>query len=90
VSKPTGENVRPDDAARGEVTDARRERMMNAWRSLSDTVMEVANLMESKMGERCPYRSVTDECTFRGGCVNKQREREGRVVCGGDHQLKRV
>ncbi|MFH0795197.1 MAG: hypothetical protein V2A74_14330 [bacterium] len=71
-------------------TDDRRERMLNAWRSLSDTVLEVANLMESKMGERCPYRAATDECTFRGGCVNKQRKSEGKVLCGGDHLLKRA
>jgi len=70
--------------------DARHERMLNAWRSLSDTVMEIANLMESKMGERCPYRSVTDECTFRGGCVNKRRQAGGIVLCRGDHLLKRI
>ena len=65
------------------------ERMRRAWQAMEDTFREIAGTLEEKKHERCPYRTAGDECTFRGGCMNKQRLGPGDYRCGGDHLLRR-
>jgi hypothetical protein len=65
----------------------RAERIRRALQSLGETLSDLAQAVEEKKGERCPYRDAQDRCTFRGGCVNKVRERDGTKRCGGDHRL---
>lgn len=67
--------------------DARRERIRAALERLKETVLEIGATVEAKRGERCPYRSAQDLCTFRGGCRNKVRHPGGDPACGGDHML---
>jgi hypothetical protein len=64
------------------------ERIRAALASLGDTVRDLVDAIEAKKGERCPYRSATDVCTYRGGCVNRQRGPDKTWLCGGDHMLK--
>ncbi|MCX7717934.1 MAG: hypothetical protein N2111_05970 [Candidatus Sumerlaeaceae bacterium] len=66
----------------------RVERLRKALSELQQTLTEIAHSIEEKKHERCPYRTAKDECTYRGGCVNKEREGPGRYRCGGDHQLR--
>lgn len=65
-----------------------RERLQKALHSLGETLTDLSKTIESKKGERCPYRSAKDECTYRGGCINKRRLPDGTKLCGGDHKLK--
>jgi hypothetical protein len=74
-----------DDA---EELEQRRERIRRAQESLRETLRGIIGTYEERKGERCPYRSATDVCTYRGGCVNKQRMPDGTKKCGGDHKLK--
>src|SRR5947207_739150 len=67
---------------------SRQDGIRRALQSLGDTLTEIAKSAESKRGERCPYRSAKDECTFKGGCINKRRQTNGTKLCGGDHKLK--
>jgi hypothetical protein len=72
----------PDDLER------RRTAIRGALDALRDTVLEIGCTVEEKKGERCPYRTAGDDCTFRGGCINRVRSQDGRKTCGGDHLLK--
>lgn len=66
-----------------------RDRIRAAMSELESTLRGIVETAEQKRGERCPYRTAKDECTFRGGCVNKQgKGRGGPALCGGDHQLR--
>lgn len=71
----------PDDDVRG-------DRIRAALERLRETVLEIGAAVEAKRGERCPYRTATDACTFRGGCRNKVRRPGDDPACGGDHLLK--
>lgn len=63
--------------------------MKVALESLRETMSDIVEAVQEKKGERCPYRNAKDECTFRGGCRNKQRRGKGEApICGGDQQLK--
>lgn len=76
----------PDDKANAE---EQRKRLKRALQSLGETLSDIVNAVEDKKGERCPYRNAKDECTYRGGCQNKQRRGRGEApVCGGDQRLK--
>jgi hypothetical protein len=72
-----------------EELERRRSAMRGALDALRETVMEIGRAVEEKKGERCPYRTAKDECTYRGGCVNRIRPAGGDALCGGDHMLKR-
>ncbi len=69
--------------------EAQAARIRAALDRMRDTILEIGAAIEQKKGERCPYRTAQDECTFRGGCINKVREADGTRRCGGDHLLKR-
>jgi CRISPR/Cas system Type II protein with McrA/HNH and RuvC-like nuclease domain len=81
------ELMRKSSQARNE-QNAQRERLQKALQSLGETLTDLSKTIESKKGERCPYRSAKDECTYRGGCINKRRQADGTKLCGGDHKLK--
>lgn len=71
------------------ITEERREQMKRALESLRETMSDVVTAVQEKQGERCPYRNAKDECTYRGGCQNKQRQGKREApLCGGDQLLK--
>ena len=64
------------------------DRAQAVWDRLAHAVTEVVRLAESRMGERCPYKTRDSLCTFAGGCQNQRRS--GPVVaCTGDHLILR-
>lgn len=70
-----------------------RARLAAAYARLGDTLTELADALNGRMHERCPYRARDERCTFAGGCRNQRREGRGPsrdVSCGGDHQLTRT
>jgi hypothetical protein len=68
--------------------DKQAHRLRKALSSLGETLSDIVSTAEQKRGERCPYRNAKDECTYRGGCVNRRRRTGQPALCGGDHQLK--
>jgi len=77
----------PSDS-RQDLDPQRMERLRQACDRLREVLTDVAKTIEAKKHERCPYRTAKDLCTYRGGCVNKQREGHGHYRCGGDHMLR--
>lgn len=77
----------PHSAAPDEL-ERQRAAIRAALDAMRETVLEIGRAVEEKKGERCPYRTAADECTYRGGCINRVREQDGKKRCGGDHLLK--
>lgn len=74
--------------ARSADHEAQAECLRRALRSLGETLSDIVEAVERRQGERCPYRSARDECTFRGGCRNKIRVPGAAPRCGGDQQIQ--
>jgi hypothetical protein len=64
----------PDSAART------REAFARLQRALGD----VSRLVESRIDERCPYRTAENACMFVGPCENKVADRSTLVPGGRD------
>jgi uncharacterized 2Fe-2S/4Fe-4S cluster protein (DUF4445 family) len=50
---------------------------------LLGTLSQLAGDMAQQSLRRCPYRGVSDRCTFRGPCRNRVRLRHHPARCGG-------
>jgi hypothetical protein len=64
-------------------------RVQAVWDRLAEALKEMVRLAESRMDERCPYKTRDSLCTFAGGCQN-QRRSEDVVRCAGDHLIRRA
>jgi hypothetical protein len=58
--------------------------------TLTDVFDDIARTLASHAGQRCPYRTASDACTFHGGCRNQHRAQHAAdpVACGGDGNLQ--
>jgi hypothetical protein len=65
------------------------DRIRAAMAKLGEVLTGIAITADAKNGERCPYKTAAQLCTFHGGCRN-QRHINHSVHCGGDHQLVRI
>lgn len=54
--------------------------------TLSRILGEIVMTAEKKTLERCPYKTVEEQCTFRGECQNQQREQD-RTRCASDEAI---
>jgi hypothetical protein len=59
-----------------------RQSIMHARHRLMELLDRIANGVADASLERCPYRAVSDRCTFEHGCRNQIRAVSG-ARCGG-------
>ncbi len=66
------------------------ERLAQAMATLAAVFDDIGRTITSHAGERCPYRTARDACTFSGGCQNQRWTARGTepIACGGDGQLQ--
>jgi hypothetical protein len=50
-----------------------REALLAARRQLMRTLADIAVDVADRAGERCPYRTAADCCTFAAPCRNQRR-----------------
>ena len=70
--------MRPDEA-----------RLKAALEQFGVVIAEIVVAAEVRSRTRCPYKTATLLCTFRGGCPS-QRPEQGIVRCAGDEFLLRT
>jgi hypothetical protein len=65
-----------------------RARVQAVWDRLAQTMTAIVEQVESRIDERCPYKTRDALCTFQGGCQNQRRAADRQAVaCGGDHLI---